>query len=186
MEGSLGDHVDRLVAAGNKTESREEALKAAIEQAKPKALAAFEVKATEAAGVLADREVPPEINKGVVLRYEERKKFLSSQVVRVPVRGPRISGWILHQSRRSLSYGNALYHPESSWDGGIMLEQEGRLYSFKDDDAIAITSFDQAVEAIGSTNAFTLDRVDDLQGFWEDKIVQATVRAVKGEPYTAL
>jgi hypothetical protein len=65
----------------------------------------------------------------------------------------------------------------------MMVDQDGRLFSFKDDTAMAVTSFDQAVEAIGSTNAYTLDRADDLQAFWEDKVVQATVRAVRGEPY---
>jgi hypothetical protein len=183
VEENLGDLVDRLVGAGRSAEDHEAAAKAAIEAAKPKAFAAFEAKAVEAAKVLAERQVLPETTKDVVLRYENKKKFLSSQVVRVPVLGPRISGWILHQAKHG-SGGSGYYIPP--WLAGMMMDEEGHLYSFKSDAAIAITSFDEAVEAIGSTNAYSLDRVDELQGFWEDKVTHATVRAARGDPYASL
>jgi len=64
------------------------------------------------------------------------------------------------------------------------MDTEGNLYSFKDDTAMPVKSFDEAVAAIGSTNAYSLDRVDELLAFWEDKIVQATTRVIRGEPYS--
>jgi hypothetical protein len=183
MDERFGNKIDRLVAGSQSAEDREEARKVAIEAAKPAAFAIFEEKAKEAAEFLRSRDITWEASKRVALRYDSKKKFLSSQVIQVPVFGQPISGWILYQTTQSLSRGNATYNFGPTWQAGLIMDTEGKLYSFKDDIAMTVESFDGAVEAIGSTNAYSLDRVDELAGFWEDKVTQATVRVVKGEPY---
>jgi hypothetical protein len=132
--------------------------------------------------LLRAREVPPETTKDVVLRFESRKKFLSSQIVQVPVPGPRISGWILSRTLRSTDRGNAVYNLDPSWYGGMVMDEAGKLYSFKDDTAFPVTTFDQAVAAIGSSAPRSVDRVAEMAWFWEDKVVQTTARVILGEP----
>jgi hypothetical protein len=183
MAESFEDKIDRLVGGAQDAENRKAASEAAIEAAKPRAFEIFEAKAEKAAEFLGARGVAPETQKDVALRYEAKKKFLSSQVLQVPVYGQPISGWILFQVARTVDRGGASYYNDPTWLQGMVMDTEGKLYSFKDDVAMRATHFDQAVEAIGSTNAFSMDRIDELAGFWEDKVTQATVRVVKGEPY---
>jgi hypothetical protein len=180
---SLGHKIDRLNAADRNAKEEKAALEAALEKAKPKAFATFEAKAKEAAELLRSRSIPVETSKIVVLRFEKKKKFLSSQVVRIPVYGTRISGWILYQSVRSTDRGNAKYNFDPTWLGGMVMDTDGALYSFEGDKAVLVTLFDEAVSAIGSSNAYSLDGVDELAALWEDKVFQATARAVRGEPY---
>jgi hypothetical protein len=183
MAESFEAKIDRLVGGAQDAEDRKAASEGATEAAKQRAFEIFEAKAKEVADFLRARGVAPETRKSVALRYETKKKFLSSQVVRIPVYGQPLSGWIPFQASRSVDRGGASYYNDPTWLQGMVMDTDGKLYSFKDDIAMRTTHFDQAVEAIGSTNAFSLDRVDELADFWEDKVTQTTVRVVKGEPY---
>lgn len=80
-----------------------------------------------------------------------------------------------------MNRGGPSYYNDPNWLAGMMFDTKGQPYKFRDDDAHPLTSFDEAVEALGSTNAFTLERVEELRRFWEDKVAQATVRVAAGE-----
>lgn len=174
------DNVDKLLSQSRDAQDQEVLLRADIEAAKPGAFNVFLESSKKAAMMLGERNVQPETFKKVIVDQIPKKKWLGLRVALDPV-AVDLRGWTLHED--TCSPGSD-YSYEESFIRGVMVDTKGELYHYKDETATPLQSFDEAVEVIGSTQAFSLERVHDLAEFWEDKVTRMVVRVIEGAPYT--
>lgn len=162
--------VEHILAQKRQEQKEAESQAAAMVAAKPEAFEVFKRSSKESARILSERAVKPETSKKIITGYEIKGTFRQKKV---PITQD-VAGWVVHESSRS-SDSN---YWEPSWITGILTSVVGDLYSFSEEIATPLLSFDEAVSVIGSTPPSTVERVYGFGPFWEDKVTTMLARVL--------
>ncbi len=178
--------VQRKIDEAQRIDDRLNAQHEAGEAAKPIIFERFTERLREAAALLVERGIQPEVTKNVI-QYRERKRWLARQAVKEPI-STTVSGWMLgtpytsyEDTRRTAWDGSPV------WVSGTFMGTDGHPYKIvKNTEAELITSYNQLELPVGGFIFFQNMQVEDIAKkaeALEDLVTTTTARAIRGEPF---